>query len=454
MSNGKNHITHLTAELIEKYQQGLLSENEQYQVERLMLSSPFDQEAEEGFALNNGDILNDLQTLNEKLESRISEEKNDPIFIWLKVAASVIILILSGYLVWDLSNDSSIEAIGEQELSTTASPLKDDSASAADTSSLAKNFLSVIKESISESSPKESSNQAQETTEASFDEVEEELIKTEKTEDLLPISELADNEAEDDDQVFDELYDEEMAKVEISQSENSELEAAPIEGIAGVQASEKLSNVQARSSTGTRRAKKSAGHDNYRIKGSVVSAADGSTLPGVNVIAKGSSLGTVTNQEGQFTFDSLSDENNSLILSFIGFETKEVLVDTQSALDIEMEEDQQSLSEIVVEGYGVSPIELNYIKATPEVGIKAYKQYIKDGIRYDNNASKKGKVIVAFDIEKDGSLSNLVIKRSLGEWEDQEAIRLIREGPSWKPAEKGGGKIRSSARVVIKFNKK
>ena len=87
------------------------------------------------------------------------------------------------------------------------------------------------------------------------------------------------------------------------------------------------------------------------VSGTVTDAADGSALPGVNVLVKGSSVGTVTDIEGQYTIE-VPDNEGTLIFSSIGYLTQEIPVDGRSVVDFAMSEDVQSLEEIVVVGYG------------------------------------------------------------------------------------------------------
>lgn len=87
-----------------------------------------------------------------------------------------------------------------------------------------------------------------------------------------------------------------------------------------------------------------------RVSGKVVAAEDGESIPGVNVIEQGTSNGTVTNVNGEYSI-SVS-ENAILVFSSVGYATQEVAVGNQSVLDIRMEQDVTQLEELVVTGYG------------------------------------------------------------------------------------------------------
>ncbi|MBT1703488.1 SusC/RagA family TonB-linked outer membrane protein [Chryseosolibacter indicus] len=77
----------------------------------------------------------------------------------------------------------------------------------------------------------------------------------------------------------------------------------------------------------------------------------GSPLPGVNVLEKGTNNGTVSDSDGNYTISTRSTQS-VLIFSFVGTVTQQVVVGNQSNINIQLQEDAQSLSEVVVVGYG------------------------------------------------------------------------------------------------------
>jgi TonB-dependent starch-binding outer membrane protein SusC len=87
------------------------------------------------------------------------------------------------------------------------------------------------------------------------------------------------------------------------------------------------------------------------VSGKVTSQEDGSPLPGVNVVVKGTSTGTVTDNDGGYTIN-ISSNDNVLVFSFIGLVTQEVMVGAKSVVDVSMSNDIKQLSEVVVVGYG------------------------------------------------------------------------------------------------------
>ncbi|MCB0743095.1 MAG: TonB-dependent receptor, partial [Ignavibacteriae bacterium] len=86
------------------------------------------------------------------------------------------------------------------------------------------------------------------------------------------------------------------------------------------------------------------------VKGTVTDEF-GQPLPGANILEKGTTNGTQSDFDGKFSINILND-NAVLIVSFIGFKTKEVQVNGQSEITIKLLEDSASLDEVVVVGYG------------------------------------------------------------------------------------------------------
>lgn len=87
------------------------------------------------------------------------------------------------------------------------------------------------------------------------------------------------------------------------------------------------------------------------VTGTVLSGENNESLPGVNVVVKGTTTGGITDLDGMYTVN-VPDDNSSLIFSSVGYETVEVAVGNKSVIDITLIPDLTTLSEIVVVGYG------------------------------------------------------------------------------------------------------
>jgi TonB-dependent SusC/RagA subfamily outer membrane receptor len=89
------------------------------------------------------------------------------------------------------------------------------------------------------------------------------------------------------------------------------------------------------------------------VTGKVSSQDDGNALPGVNVVLKGTTNGTVTDSDGNYRV-SVPDAGAVLLFSFIGLESQEITVGERTVIDVQLSLDVQQLSEIVVTGSGVA----------------------------------------------------------------------------------------------------
>ena len=87
------------------------------------------------------------------------------------------------------------------------------------------------------------------------------------------------------------------------------------------------------------------------VSGNVTDEA-GSTMPGVNVLIKGTSTGTATDADGKFSI-SIPGDDAVLVFTFVGYASAEVAVGMRSVVDIQLTPDVQTLSELVVTGYQV-----------------------------------------------------------------------------------------------------
>jgi TonB-dependent starch-binding outer membrane protein SusC len=87
------------------------------------------------------------------------------------------------------------------------------------------------------------------------------------------------------------------------------------------------------------------------ITGMVTSKEDGSPVPGVNVLAKGTTRGTVTDVNGKYSL-SVPDNVNTLVFSYVGFETQEIALGTSNQINVTLVPDLKVLQDVVVIGYG------------------------------------------------------------------------------------------------------
>lgn len=123
----------------------------------------------------------------------------------------------------------------------------------------------------------------------------------------------------------------------------------------------------------------------------------GHLLPGVTVVLKGTSLGTVTDENGQFKLNIPLSENNSLVFSFIGMKTQEILLHGQQELLIVLEEEVAQLDDVVVTGIFNKSKE-SYTGAVTSVTSKEIKLY-----KGQNLLETLKNIDPAFNIQQDNT---------------------------------------------------
>lgn len=85
------------------------------------------------------------------------------------------------------------------------------------------------------------------------------------------------------------------------------------------------------------------------VSGRITSASEPSGLPGVSIVVKGTSKGTITDAEGKYTIEAVAGE--TLVFSFVGYTTQEIPFQGQTNLEVLMVEEPKELGEVVVMGY-------------------------------------------------------------------------------------------------------
>ena len=190
----------------------------------------------------------------------------------------------------------------------------------------------------------------------------------------------------------------------------------------------------------------------------VVRDQSGQPIPGVNIILKGSATGTVTNAEGRYSIE-VEEKDQVLEYSFIGFVSQEQPVDElkKGTLDVKLKEDVTQLSEVVVTGYGVKLDNSEPVVrlAEPIGGRKAYDTYLEEKKVYPQQALEnkvEGRVVIEFTVGISGALSDFQVIRKLGYGCEDEVIRLVREGPAWKPTYVDNEAVESLVRIRTRFS--
>jgi TonB-linked SusC/RagA family outer membrane protein len=91
---------------------------------------------------------------------------------------------------------------------------------------------------------------------------------------------------------------------------------------------------------------------NVKVSGKVTDAVTGEALLGVNIVVEGTTIGVVSDIDGNFSIE-VPSANAKLVFSFVGYTTQSVAVNGQTVLNVALATDAKSLEEVVVVGYGV-----------------------------------------------------------------------------------------------------
>lgn len=442
MRNRKNDI--------ERYLRGELSAAERHALEKEALDDPFLAEALEGLEHTGGadNFLYDLHQLHKSVRHRTRTRKNKPIKMWgwtVGIAASVLLVAVSGFLVISLLKEQKKNNLAMKEEPPAASP-ETDSIGATLGDSKGKS------PAVSQEPPVSAQRQAaaEPAKPGPSATVEEKEIPRGNP----PADELAEKDIERE--------AEEIATVEIPEArapvknEDDAVVARDVEK----EVSRKLKGQAAGVDAKKRSAAPSQNLTSAKrlLTGRVVSATDGEALPGVNVVVKGTNSGTVTNAQGDYQL-SLPESESSLVFAFIGFKNTEVNVGDKSQVNVQLAEDVSQLSEVVVTGYGYTGNKTDadaptFLFAEPDGGKSRFKNYLSTQMKYPEAALKnktEGRVTIRFTVEPNGNLADFEVIKGIGYGCDEELIRLVKEGPAWKPSIRSGQPLRDQVRVRFKF---
>jgi TonB-linked SusC/RagA family outer membrane protein len=157
-----------------------------------------------------------------------------------------------------------------------------------------------------------------------------------------------------------------------------------------------------------------------RVVTGTITDENGSTMPGVNVLLKGTSSGTASDASGNFRI-SIPNDNSTLVVSFVGYATSEIIVGSKSVVNIQLTPDVQTLTELVVTGYSSQQKK----DITGSIAVVDIKDMTK--IASSNFADQlQGKVAgVQLSTSGDPGASQLVRIRGIGTINNNEPLYVI-----------------------------
>jgi TonB-dependent SusC/RagA subfamily outer membrane receptor len=114
------------------------------------------------------------------------------------------------------------------------------------------------------------------------------------------------------------------------------------------------------------------------VTGTVNSAADNMGLPGVSILVKGTTIGTVTTPDGKYSINAPA--NATLVYSFIGFQTQEVPVQGKSVIDVTLTESTEAIEEVVVTALGIKREEKSLGYSVGKVGGEELTRVVQENV--------------------------------------------------------------------------
>lgn len=466
---------------IEKYLRGELTPAEMHALEKEALSDPFLAEALEGIEQAGKDnFLFDLHDINRSLHSRTrgrARGAHRTLGMWgwtSAIAATLLLIAVSGFLVINILKKQSAERQATQELAMLTS---DTAAKDTVVIPLPPEPRPLTQQPVPPSAQqREPGRQEQSRSAGVAQSTDGDPAHTAEDIPLQEESAIDDAGLKDSEELLalesavEEEIGKKAAEAEVAMKAADQVTQVPADAI--VQSPDQIAG--ARSDRDREESRKSRAAAPSReepageivagetragsrlVRGRVLSASDGEALPGVNVVIKGTNNGTVTDPEGNFAL-VVPGENAALQFAFIGYEPQEVPVDGRAELSVQMAEDVTSLSEVVVTGYGTSggAREMGtFTLASPQGGRTGYKDYLAGAVRYPQqalNSKVEGRVTVRFTVEPNGQLTDFEVVKGIGYGCDEELIRAIREGPAWTPSRRGSLPLRDQVKIRYRF---
>src|SRR5450432_140738 len=463
MTEENNHINYSAAD-IEKYHRKELSASAMYAMEKAALDDSFLADAMEGYEERSIQssapaIDNDINDLKKRLTERIAEKEKTPVikFSWWKVAAIILVVAGGAWLYTSQSHKGNEQAVVKTESKKeTPLPVQTDSATSSnnkpDSLTITNGLVAIEKKPTVQYKVPSASYKRRETKIDSTD-----------------VAALSQSPAEvyNGDQLEKSASQKnaKLKKILPAMSVNadstaSKTDSTKTESRMSFIAADKKQKVAADGFTASPALSGRANYSNT-FTGTVVDAAN-KPLANATIQIPNLNIATVTNDKGYFSFKA-KDSALKVSIASVGFETQNLELTTNNIDNeninniIRLKPSLLNLNEVVVTGYGIQKktdltkskdIVINILDAEPSVSMIEYNQYLdKNKKAPDEVKNIHGTVTVLFTVEKDGSLKNFRVKKSLNKKLDTEAIRLVKDGPSWKLL----NGIKAKASVEVKF---
>lgn len=426
----------ITPEDLKRYEAGEMTFQEMYRVEKLLLEQPFYADAAEGISELKKDKVsvdknhNDLKA---RLRNRINTSTNKPTpalrinRIWkpIGIAAALLMVFAGTYYIIDYKqqdNNSTIILKNQDKTDDLSEPIAQAPIAKEDHTALSKTRIPTEPKVI-EKKQTESLSQGQ-------------AVLREAAAPPLSVEETEAKEVESS------VITERIAETPTPAPEALVLQKKSVTDKDEISPESRTLGGAARMARAT-------------ISGKVVDE-ENQPMKDVTVNIKGKADGIRTDEEGRF---SLRDARKGDIIVFNNLTMPQMEVPLKNVLPgkIVYSEDNIKLAgkpKVSVSSPHDAMLGKAATDARPEFGWEAFEVYLKENTKRPPKALQsniQGRVIVSFTVNEKGELSDFSIIRSLGFGCDEEAIRIIKNGPKWFPATKEDKPVLSSNEVVVRF---
>lgn len=448
MSDHNDYSKQYSAADIQRYLKGEMSAEEMHAIETAALDDPFLADAIEGFEAmigrgNEEAAELELRRLNKKFNERVRQPAKVVSIThsrWWQISAAAVIFIIIGFALYNnrMKEEAQSKLAVTQKQPADSSALAEAEKDRASISSALSDTQNKQEKKTAASRPAptdshkrpaliddNTSNEAYRQSQKPATAVAEKAI--DKNEDVGRLRTF-DQEKEKERSEKPAIVDHVPAKREIADESTVGTEAL------------------------ARRTKQLAGQLN-NFSGRVVDTAN-KPLVNASVQVLQNKTNVLTDETGKFSF-ATKDSVVDVQVGLLGFEPRNFRLQNDAITNnLVLEPSNRNMNEVVVTAYGskrkkdASKVTAKVQNAVPEIGWIEYEKYLEQNKKPPaGNPLMKGEVVVSFEVKKGGVLSDLKIEKSLSQDYDKEAIRLVREGPSWKLL--NGRKTRIT--VIVKF---
>lgn len=451
-------IKTFTADDIEKYHKGKLSPKEMHDLEKAALDDDFLAEALDGYMAVTVDVNRDIEELRSRLAQKTESARVIPIskasrpFPWVRIAVILVVLAGGGFFFFQfLANNKSDSPLAENQKSKVKSdsqpPVSNEVAIQPD-----KNSVTVSSEDSSYKIPGRKATAAtdlRQNTNAKTDSMEITAGAGAFSKAQVPAARVPDEKKN-----LDAGY----SNKNVAASPSGDVAANTIDkdkellvkkqppaqaAVNDNAAYNEAEHLGAPVANGAAKAKRMDNSYRPNVFRGTVKDANNNAMPFVNITNTKDNVGTFSDAQGNFTLIS-PDTVLNVQLKSIGFENNNAqLRNSVSDNRVFMQEDR-SISANVLDTVKRSWSRLHKSNVTveepePEDGWDSYSTYVANNINIPGKA-EMGKaagtpdntVEISFEVNKYGEPVNIRVEKSLCDKCDEEAKRLIKEGPKWK----------------------